>query len=192
MGYAFANTGSFILSTAFGIYIALVLLRLYMQLFRASFANPFANFIVKATNPLLVRLRRIIPSFGKIDMASLVLAFALHVAFILIMSLLDNQEINLFTLVLWSVAGIIAITLNIYIYIIIASVIASWVPELRHQPAFQTLRQLAEPVLGPFRRLLPDLGGIDISPIVPFFIIQILLQFMQSIPQLRSLFILGL
>ncbi|MBN0559741.1 YggT family protein, partial [Pseudomonas aeruginosa] len=72
-------TLTFLLSTVIELYTMVVLLRVWMQWARCDFYNPFSQFVVKATQPIVGPLRRIIPAMGPIDSASLLVAFILCV-----------------------------------------------------------------------------------------------------------------
>lgn len=169
------------LQTFAPLYLMIVLLRFMLQMVRADFYNPISQFVVKATHPLLAPLRRIIPGFRGLDIASLVLAFfVMFVTLLLALSLvgLGDQIANLIpNLIAWTLLGTATMFLNILFYALIASVIISWVARGSRHPFVILINQLIEPLLLPIRRLLPDLGGLDISPIFAFFAINILQRF---------------
>ena len=85
----------FLIDTAFSLYLMVVILRLWLQLARADFYNPFSQFVVKATNPLVLPLRRLIPSIGSLDSATLVLAYGIMLAKMLLMQLLGQGQVAL-------------------------------------------------------------------------------------------------
>lgn len=170
------NTAAvYILQTLGSLYLLIVLLRFILQLVRANFYNPLCQFIVRATQPLLKPLRKVIPGFGGLDLASLVLAIILQ--FILIaLTLLLTYGIfaNPVQMLIWSVIGITALFLKVFFFALIVSVILSWVAQGSHNPGVELVNQICEPVLAPIRRILPNLGGLDISPIFAFLALKLL------------------
>ncbi|HEY9034063.1 MAG TPA: YggT family protein [Pseudomonadales bacterium] len=170
----------FLVQSLFQLYLVIVLLRFLLQLARADFFNPVSQAIVKATAPLLNPLRRIIPGIGGVDIASLVLAVLLYLVMILLVAyLIIGQFINPLSVLLGSLVGVLNLIISIYFFAIIISAISSWIPPLHGHPITRLVWQLVEPLLGPFRKLLPDLGGIDLSPILALMalkVVQILIQ----------------
>ena len=150
-------------------------MRFILQLSRADFYNPISQFIVKATNPLLIPLRRIIPSIGGIDTASIVLAI-LFQALVLVLKMLvvGGSVANPVFLMALSVVMILDVLLKIYFWALIIMIVASWVAPGSGNPALVLINQIIEPLMKPFRKMLPDTGGLDLSPILVFMVIQIL------------------
>ena len=139
------KTLTFLLSTVIELYTMVMLLRVWMQWARCDFYNPFSQFVVKATQPIVGPLRRIIPAMGPLDSASLLVAFVLCVI----------KAIVLFMVV----------TFQPIIWVLLLMAIMSWVSQGR-SPVEYVLMQLADPLLRPIRNLLPSMGGIDFSPMV--------------------------
>ncbi|WP_373387033.1 YggT family protein [Pseudomonas alcaligenes] len=165
----------YILQTLGSLYLLIVLLRFVLQLVRADFYNPLSQFTVKATQPLLRPLRRIIPGFGGVDLASLVLAILVQLVMMgLTMLLAYGTTGNPLQLLVWSLIGVTSLFLKIFFFALIISVILSWVAPGSYNPGAQLVNQLCEPLLAPFRKLLPNLGGLDISPIFAFIAINLI------------------
>jgi YggT family protein len=165
----------YVLQTLGSLYLMIVLLRFILQLVRADFYNPLSQFIVRATQPLLKPLRRIIPSIGGLDIASLILALLVQLVLMALTLLLAYGTTgNPVALLIWSVIGITALFINIFFYALIISVILSWVAQGSDNPGALLVNQLCEPLLIPFRRLMPNLGGLDLSPIFAFMTIKLL------------------
>jgi len=164
----------FIIKTLGSLYLLIVLMRFILQLVRANFYNPLCQFIVKATQPLLKPLRRVIPSMFGLDMSSLVLALLIQMALIAIILTLKGFQVDWLFLIPWAMIALFSLFLNILFYAMIISVILSWVAPGSHNPGAELVAQITEPVLAPFRRILPSLGGLDISPIFAFILIQLL------------------
>ena len=165
----------YVVQTLGSLYLLIVLLRFILQLVRADFYNPLSQFIVRATSPLLMPLRRVIPGFGGIDLASLVLAVLVQLALMLIVLALDGRiQWSLPELLIWSLIGVTSLFLKIFFFALIISVILSWVAPGTHNPAALLVQQICEPLLAPIRRFLPSLGGLDISPIFAFIALNLL------------------
>ena len=170
------NTAAiYVLQTLGSLYLMLILLRFVLQLVRANFYNPLSQFIVKATQPLLKPLRRIIPSIFGLDMSSLVLAIIVQMILMaLTLLLIAGTAGDPLLLLLWSIISVTALFLKIFFFALIASVILSWVAPGSHNPGAELVNQICEPALAPFRRIVPNLGGLDISPILAFLVLKLL------------------
>lgn len=170
------NTAAvYVLQTLGSLYLLIVLLRFVLQLVRANFYNPLCQFAVKATQPLLKPLRRVIPSLFGLDLSSLVLAILLQLALMALTLLLTYGTTgNPLQLLIWSIIGVTALFLNIFFYALIISVILSWVAPGSHNPGAELVNQICEPALAPFRKILPNLGGLDISPILAFMVLKLI------------------
>ncbi|WP_152208551.1 YggT family protein [Marinobacter changyiensis] len=158
-------------------YLTIVLLRFLLQLAKADFYNPISQFVVKATNPPLKPLRKIIPGLGAVDGAALVLAILVQMlAFVLILMTISSgiPAINPITLLAWSVITVLGLIVKIYFWSVIAVVVVSWIAPGSNHPAIQLIAQITEPVMRPVRRVMPSMGGLDLSPIVVFLILNIL------------------
>jgi len=170
------NTAAvYVLQTLGSMYLLIVLLRFILQLVRANFYNPLCQFIVRATQPLLKPLRKIIPGFGGLDIASLVLAILLQFILIALTILLTYGIFaNPVQMLIWSLIGITALFLKVFFFALIISVILSWVAQGSHNPGVELINQICEPVLSPIRRILPSMGGLDLSPIFAFLALKLL------------------
>jgi YggT family protein len=165
----------YILQTIGSLYLLIVLLRFILQLVRADFYNPLSQFIVRATHPLLKPLRKIIPSFAGLDLASLVLAILVQLVLMaLVLMLMGYGLDNPLQLLVWSIIGVTALFIKVFFFALIISVILSWVAQGSHNPAAELINQICEPLLAPIRRILPSLGGLDLSPIVAFLILNLI------------------
>ena len=164
----------FIIQTLGSLYLLIVLMRFILQLVRANFYNPLCQFVVKATQPLLKPLRRVIPSLFGLDMSSLVLALLLQILLFVVVLMLNGYQAFTVLLLPWALIGIFSLFLKILFWSMIISVILSWVAPGSRSPGAELVYQITEPVLAPFRRLIPNLGGLDISPIFAFIAIQLI------------------
>ena len=163
------------MQTALGLFLFAVLLRLMLQLTRADFYNPVSQFVVRVTNPVLLPLRRLIPAIGRLDTASVVLAVGVQtIAIMASLALMGYRPANLLVLLVWSLIGVASLVVDLFFFAILGLIIFSWIAPNSHHPALALLHQLTEPVMGPFRRLLPAIGGLDLSPILVFVVINVL------------------
>lgn len=167
----------FVIQTLGSLYLLIVLLRFILQLVRANFYNPICQFTVKATQPLLKPLRRVIPSMFGLDMSSLVLAILVQMVIFAVVLMLSYIPFTVLGLFLWAIIGVLKLFLNVFFYALIISVILSWVAPGSSSPGAELVNQITEPALAPFRRFLPSMGGLDISPILAFMVIQLFQSF---------------
>ncbi|MBJ6135945.1 YggT family protein [Marinobacter litoralis] len=166
-----------ILMIASTFYMSVVLLRFLLQLARADFYNPISQFVVKATNPPLRPLRRIIPGWGGIDGAALVLAVLIQSITFFLMLLIYNAGVpalNPLTLLVWGTLNVLSLIVKIYFWSVIAVVVVSWIAPQSGHPAIQLVAQITEPVMRPVRNIMPSMGGLDLSPIIVFLILNVL------------------
>ncbi|MCZ3383462.1 MULTISPECIES: YggT family protein [unclassified Kosakonia] len=164
------KTLTFLLSTVIELYTMVLLLRVWMQWARCDFYNPFSQFVVKATQPIVGPLRRVLPAMGPLDSASLLIAFVLSfIKAILIFMVITFQPI------IWASALLILLkTIGLMIFwVLLAMAIMSWVSQGR-SPVEYVLMQLTEPLLRPIRSLLPAMGGIDFSPMILVLLLYVL------------------
>lgn len=167
------NAMSFLINTLFDLYIMVVILRIWLQAARADFYNPFSQFIVKATQPVVGPLRRVIPSLGSMDLATMLFAYVLcvlkYVALVLIASggavTFSADFLFLGLLSLIKAAG------GLLFWVLLIRAILSWVSQGR-SPIEYVFHQLTEPMLAPIRRIIPVMGGFDLSVLVLFIVLQ--------------------
>lgn len=172
---AIGSIGTLLVSTLGTLYMMAVLLRFLLQISRADFYNPITQMVVRFTDPGVQLFRRFIPGFKGVDFATLVFAVLVESLLICILIFLAGFDLPGLGLVLtWAVAGIINFVLDIYFWALLISIVSSFIAPFSEHPALVLVRQLTEPIMAPFRRLLPSMGGLDLSPIFVFLAIQIL------------------
>jgi len=193
---ALSEIFGYLIQTLLSLYLLAMLLRFLLQLVRADFYNPICQFLVKITNPLVVPLRKVIPGFAGLDMASLLLAILLQLGGIVALLLINGLGLpNILLLLTWSLLGVIGLLVNIYFFALLAMIILSWVAPGSNHPAIYLLFQITEPVMAPFRKALPAMGGMDFSPILVFIlinVIQIALRHMAAGVGLHPALVIGL
>lgn len=166
----------YLIQTALSLYLIVMLLRFLLHAVKADFYNPVSQFVVKATNPALAPLRRLLPPVGRFDLAALLESVILQALGIVVILLLNGVSLPNITLIFaWSVVGVLGLLVNIYFFALLAMIILSWVAGGSRHPAILLIYQITEPVMAPVRRLLPPMGGIDFSPILLFVLINVVL-----------------
>ncbi|WP_416307607.1 YggT family protein [Neptunicella sp. SCSIO 80796] len=169
------NATQFLIDTIFNLYLMVVILRIWLQLARADFYNPFSQFVVKATHPIIGPMRKLLPSMGNIDTASIILALLVAGLKITIVGLMAGASIiNPLGIFIGAILVVIKEAFQLIFYILIIRAIMSWVSQ-GYNPFEALLAQLTEPMLAPIRRIIPPIGGLDLS--ILFLIIA--LQFAQ-------------
>lgn len=166
------NSMTFLISTVFDLYIMVVLLRIWLQASRADFYNPFSQFIVKATQPVVGPLRRMIPSIGSLDLATLLFAYVLCVIkFVALILVANGALIFSADFLLYGLLSLVKAAGGLLFWVLLLRAILSWVSQGR-SPIEYVFHQLTEPMLAPIRRLLPAMGGFDLSVLVLFIALQ--------------------
>jgi len=157
------------------LYVFIIVLRFLLQIAKADYYNPICQAVVKITALPLAPLQRIVPRPANIDLSPLVLAFLVNIAIWALILLFKGQGIggNLSAVLVLSGFGVLNTILDIYFYAVIGAVIISWVAPGSYHPGPQLIVQLTEPLFALARRVIPSLGGLDLSPILIFIIIQI-------------------
>ncbi len=179
------NAGLFLISALFDAYIFIVILRIMLQWVNADFTNPVFQFVVKVTNLPLSPVRRLFPTVHGIDVAAIVLLVLLEVIKLFILVWLQvNAMPTPGGLIVLAFAEILSQFLHIFFYAILALAILSWLSPLAHSPIIDVLHRLSDPLIRPVQRLLPPIGGFDLSPI-PVLIVLKLLTILIVLPLMR-------
>jgi YggT family protein len=160
----------YILQSLLDLYLAAFVLRLGMQWVRADFRNPIVQFVLTVTNPLVLPLRQFIPPLYKIDTATLLVFVLLQLAATGILAQLSCAVgPDLLTLIGLAIIRGLKQILNVYFYVVFAHVLMSWISQGGYNPSLamigSVLKQLAQPVLAPFQKWIPPIGGLDLSPL---------------------------
>ncbi|WP_333607615.1 YggT family protein [Arsukibacterium sp.] len=161
----------FLIATLFNLFLMVVLLRFWLQLARADFYNPLSQFVVKATNPLVLPLRRVIPSLGMLDTATLLLAYLVATLKYVVLYLLFVGSISLPVTLLIGLLSLIKEAGFLVFWVLILRALLSWFSQGRN-PVEHVVHQLTEPLLKPIRRILPPMGGLDLSILVVIIALQ--------------------
>ena len=193
---ALSEISGYLIQTFLSLYLMAMLLRFLLQVVKADFYNPISQFLVKVTNPLVIPLRKIIPGYGGLDIATLLLTLVLQGGGIVAIMLLNGLGFpNPLLLTIWAVLGVLGLLVNIYFFALLGMIILSWIAPGSRHPAIFLLHQITEPVMAPVRKMLPPMGGLDFSPILVFILInvvQIALRHMAAGVGLHPALVIGL
>lgn len=166
---ALNNVGIFLIEVLCTIFLYAVLLRFFLQWVKADFYNPLSQLVMRITNPLLKPLRRLIPGFFGLDIASVVLAYIVALIQLILIAILISGFLNISwqSIVFIAVIKLFLTAINLYIWLIILRAITSWFTQGTYNPVITALYQLTEPLLQKVRKILPPTkSGFDFSPIV--------------------------
>jgi len=162
----------FLIDTVCSLYIMAILLRFLLQWCAADFYNPICQFLVKITHPPLRIMRRFVPSIGKIDSSSLVLMLSLQMLTDFSILLLKGVTINIGALAILSMPQLGSLLLNVLVFSVFARALLSWMNPGSFYAAASMVDALSRPILNLCRKMIPDLGGIDLSPLAALLFLQ--------------------
>lgn len=160
------NALVFIIHSFAQLYLLILLLRLLLPWLRANFNNPLAQAVLRATSPVVVPLRRIIPPIGRLDTATALVAFGFQYLTVLTIAALKGYPLAILPVAVTSAVNLVTLTIWLFIVAIIIRIVMSWIGGGAYNPALGFIDSLAEPPLRPIRRLIRPAGGIDLSPYV--------------------------
>ncbi len=159
------NALIFLVTTIGSLYLTIVLLRLWLQLARADFYNPISQFVVKATQPIVGPLRRLIPSIGTLDTATLLFAYLIATAIEAFVIVLHIGDFPVLAVLLRGLFELISQIYWVVFIVLIIHVILSWVGQ-GNNPIEFVIHQLVDPIVRPVRKLIPPIGGLDLSILI--------------------------
>jgi YggT family protein len=154
------------------LYLLLFLMRFIMQWIRADFYNPLAQFIVRATNPLVVPARRILPATSSIDLPTLVVLILIEGAATWLLLNIASVSWTWDVFATYVLLRLVSLTLSLYTWTILVYVILSWLTPGGYHPLMMILAEINQPVLRPIRSVLPPISGLDLSPLLAIILIQ--------------------
>ncbi len=166
---------AFLVETLVQLCLIVLMLRLLLEAIRADFYNPVCQALIKVTDPLVRPVGKLLPQVGRINMAGLLVLYAIQLAGLFVLALLGAAPFDPILLALMAVLRLVRLLLMIYLLLIFAGVILSWIGQNFRHPIVPLIFQLTDPVLAPIRRVLPPLGGFDLSPLVAIIGIQFLI-----------------
>ncbi|MDJ0940253.1 MAG: YggT family protein [Woeseiaceae bacterium] len=155
----------FVLQIFGGLYILLLLLRLMLPWMPDNYRNPMMQAIFAATSPLVIPVRKVLPPIGKLDTATLMVAFGIQYLLDWLSGLLVGRLPGLLPLTIGALFGVFAHLLQLMTIAIIIRIVLSWIAPDNYNPATMLIRGATDPILRPFQRVVPVIGGFDVSPI---------------------------
>ena len=167
-----ANLIFYVLNTAVAVIVALVCLRFLLQLAQANFYNPISQGVNRFTAPLTAVFSGL-PTIGPFNSGILVAAIVIQAVGAGLCLLLLGGIPGVAQLVIWSILSVFGVMINLVFYALLGMIILSWLAPNASHPGAELLYQLSEPFLAPFRKIVPDLGGLDLSPILLFVAINL-------------------
>ena len=182
------NGLTFIVKTLLDLYIITFIMRFILQWVRADFHNPISQFFVRVTNPLVIPARRIVPSLAGLDTASalIILILELGVTLVLVNTVCMNDA-SVLQVIGLAVLRTMYMILRVYLFVLLIYIVLSWVSSGGYNPASYLLSSIAEPILKPFKRFIPSIGGFDLSPVFALIVIQALTLMLPIAPLAANL-----
>ncbi len=171
----------FIIKTLTQLYLLVLLLRFWLPMLGADFRNPLAQGILRITSPLVVPVRRFVPSIGRLDTSTILVAYVIQFLTVLLLLTIGGYRADTGPIMVTTLVELVILSLNLFFFIILIKIILSWVAPHTYNYATSLLTTLAEPVLRPFRQFIPSIGGLDISPILAIILLQAAVIFLQTL-----------
>ena len=185
MGNSATSAIVFVINSLAQLYLLVLLLRFLLPWMRVNFNNPISQAILRLTSPLVIPVRRILPPIGKIDTATVVVAFGVQYLTILIIVLILRVPPSILPIAVTAAVNLVILTLRLFVFAIIIRIILSWLSGGgAYNPAIAIIDAITEPVLRPFRRLVPPVGGLDISPIFAIILLSAAAMLISGLKQL--------
>jgi YggT family protein len=163
---------TFLVRTLADLYLLTFLLRFIMQWSRANYYNPLSQLVFRVTNPLVVPARRVMPSVAGLDMPTLIVLMVLEIIVTFVLLRLAGLSLPIPRLLFYSVLRLISLALWFYIGALIIYAVLSWFGQPSRNPMAVLLGELVEPVLRPARRMLPPVGGLDLSVLLVIVLLE--------------------
>ena len=175
------NALIFVFRALIELYIITFVLRLIMQWIRADTRNPLVQFILRVTNPLVVPLRRYVPTAWGFDTATFVVLFVIQaLATTALLNVACTVTPHIGQVISLSLLRLVHLVLNVYLFLILAYVILSWIGPGGYNPAVSLLGNIVQPALRPLRRWIPPIAGIDLSPLFALILIGFVMRLLPS------------
>ena len=158
----------FLIETLFTLYIGALLLRILLAATRADFYNPFSQFIVSITNPLILPARKLLPAIGSLDLPAWMATYLVNLIKLFLISSIASNNWPVASLLLYALIDLAIILVTILVWVIIILAILSWVGAAHsyQNPVIGILRSIADPLIRPVRKVIPPIGMIDLSPMI--------------------------
>lgn len=186
MGNSATNAFVFIINSLAQLYLLVLLLRFLLPWIAVNFNNPISQAILRLTSPLVIPVRRILPAIGRIDTATVVVAYGIQYLTILVIVLIWGLPPAILPIAITAAVNLVILMLHLFVFAIIIRIILSWLGGGgTYNPAIAIIDAITDPVLRPFRRIVPPIGGLDISPVFAIILLtaaSILLAGLKQLP----------
>jgi YggT family protein len=170
----FSTAGLFLVNIIFDLYLLTLMVRLILFWARANYFNPVTQVILKLTNPIIIPIRRIIPNIKNLETSTLVVLLLLEIIKYSLIGLITiGFPDSVLGLLVLSFADCLKLLVNTFFYAILLQAIMSWV-RAGYSPVSELLSLITRPLMRPFQRLIPPVGGMDISPIPVMILLQLM------------------
>ncbi|HUP91131.1 MAG TPA: YggT family protein [Solimonas sp.] len=174
MGANATNAAFFLITTVFNLLIWALILRVLLQRMRADFYNPISQMIWKVTRYPADFLRRVLPPWRNFNLAVMLVVVGACFLYVYVVVALLSLSVTPLAALLYAALKIIVMTLDLYTFTLFVQAMMSWLGPGVNNPASNILWSLNEPLLRPVRRVIPPLGGMDLSPLVLILALQVL------------------
>lgn len=171
---ALHNVTLFLASLFFSLCVFVILLRILLQFFRANINNPICQMVAKISNPIILPLRKILPRVSFIDIASIITLFFVEIIKFMMLGLIQGILVSLIPCILMSITDMLLQTVDLLFYAIIVRVILSWIHSPNTMYLAEIVYVMTEPLLGRIRRVVPIIGGLDLSPLLAFVLLKVI------------------
>ncbi len=155
----------YVINALTSLYLIVFLLRLIMPWCGVDYRNPVAQGVMRLSSPLVTPLRRFVPAIGQFDTATALVALIIQSIAIVLMLLVMGIVGDPIKVLATAAVKLVVLTIMLFVYAIIIRIVISWISPGTYNPIIGLVNALTEPVLRPFQRLIPPLGGFDLSPI---------------------------
>ena len=162
---------TFIITFVLRVVALVFLLRFVLQAVRASFYNPFSEAIVRLTDPVLRPVRSVLRPHKNLDFAAFAMAWLAYMLAITAHALANNLPLDVLFILNDGLHAALSMVVGIFLVAIVVTILMSWLAPGIYSPAATIAREVAEPVLAPARRVLPPLGGLDLSPMITVLVL---------------------
>ena len=162
----------YLLRFAFDALLMILIMRIWLQWVKADFYNPLSQFIVKVSNPLVVPLRRIIPGFGGLDLATIVVAYIVATLKFVTLAALSGESLGVLAFYIGLLVLLKQACFLLFVLMIIMAIM-SWVVK-GYNATLMVISQLTDPFLRPIRKIIPNMGGLDLSMLVAFLAMNVI------------------
>lgn len=171
---------NYLLNFIFDTLLMILILRIWLQLVRADFYNPLCQFIVKVSNPLVIPFRKVIPGLGGIDVATILVAYIVACSKFVIIPLINGGAVDIITALIIGGAYLIKETGVLMFIIMLVMALMSWIVQ-GYNPTMAVFHQLTAPILKPIQRIIPSIGGLDLSVLVAFLALNMINIFLSGL-----------